>query len=111
MTDWSRSYPLDAFTELPVDPGAPAGPTLAVPANIPAHVDLDYLSNNLLPYTRQLIEVGDDPAAPRGSVDATYRSRSEAVYRVACDLAEAGCTPETVTSILLDSAYGISESV
>lgn len=109
LTDWSRSYPLDAFTEHAIAPWTLGSP--AEPADIPAHVELQDLPANLLPITRQLIEAGDDPTAPLGSAQARYPSRSEVVYRVACDLIEAGCGPETVASILLDPAYPISASV
>jgi hypothetical protein len=79
--------------------------------DVPDHVDLSNFANTLLPATLAIIKLGDDPDAPRGSKDARFPSRSEAVYRVACDLANAGLKQEEIASVLLDPAHGISESI
>src|SRR5690606_18483328 len=61
--------------------------------------------------TRALIELGDDPERPRDKPDARFRSRSEAVYRVACDLGRAGCSEQVIAGVLINPALGIARSV
>jgi hypothetical protein len=108
--DWSRLYALGDF---PLEEGpGPAGPKGAV-ANAPAvrPVDLEALPASVSSTTRRLIELGDDPEHPRESEAPRYRSRSEVVYRVACDLARANCSEELVAGILINPAHGVAQSV
>ena len=106
-TDWSRLYSLDDF-----DDPTPAAPTQALHAEraiVP--IGLDQLPQAVSPETRQLMESGDDPSKPIGTKDAHFPSRSEAVWRVACDLARAGCAQDQIAGVLLNPVHGISQSV
>lgn len=109
LTDWSREYPLDTFPEGPTSPDATPAAGVAVAA-IP-EVDLETLPSLVHEPTKVLILVGDDPEKPIGSPSARYRSRSEVVYRVACDLVRAECPDEVIAGILLDPRFGISASM
>ena len=107
-TDWSRSYSLDRF---------PQANTQAVEVNSnPANksikpVDLDAISVPISQATRNLIVDGDNLERPIGSKNAKYPSRSEAVYRVTCDLVRARVPDAEITGILVNSKYGISASI
>lgn len=108
--DASLSYSLD---ELPQGerPG-PAGPKGAVASAVAVSpVDVDDLPPAVNSLTRTLIELGDDPERPRESEAPRYRSRSEAMFRVACDLARAGCPENMIAGVLINPAFGISQSV
>jgi hypothetical protein len=106
-TDWSRLYSLSDFED--PTPAAPASALHVQPVVIP--VGLDQLPRAVSPETRQLIELGDDLSNPIGTRDAHFPSRSEAVWRVACDLARADCAENQIAGALLNSAHGISRSV
>jgi len=106
--DWKRLYNAEDF--LPFDPG-PGDPGAAlVPVNL-MPVDRDDLPKNILPPTLSLIENGDDFERPRGRPNPRYKSRSESVYRAACDLARLDCSAELIAGVLLNSEFRISESV
>ena len=108
--DWSLTYSLDDFPQ--GDEPEPTWPKGAVAKDIPVvPVDMDALPPSVLPVTRTLIEVGDDPERPRDKPGARFRSRSEAVFRVACDLARAGCPVDIIAGVLINPAFGISRSV
>jgi hypothetical protein len=107
LTDWTRSYPLSHLEDI-------AGKLAAhhiVEASAVAPIGLDQLPPIVPPATIKLIQRGDDPDRPIGTVRPRYRSRSEAVFRVACDLARAGCSGETIAGILINRAHGISSSI
>lgn len=108
--DWSRVYSLDDF---PSDDGPePTGPKGAVAQNLPVvPIGLDALPSSILPLTRTVIEFGDDPERPFESDASHFRSRSEAVFRVACDLARAGCAEDIIAGVLVNPAFGISRSI
>lgn len=108
--DWSRVYSLDDF---PRDDGPePSGPKGAVARETPVvAVDLDTLPPSVMPLTRTVIEFGDDPERPFDSDAPHFRSRSEAVFRVACDLARAGCAEDIIAGVLVNPALGISRSI
>ena len=108
--DWSLSYSLDDFP-LGGGPG-PGGPKGAVAQDQPIiPVELDALPRAVSQFTRVLIEFGDDPERPRDKPGGRFRSRSEAVYRVACDLARGGCAVDSIAGILINPAFGIARSV
>ncbi|RUU88911.1 hypothetical protein EOB59_20660 [Mesorhizobium sp. M7A.F.Ca.MR.176.00.0.0] len=108
--DWSLRYSLDEFAQS--DEPTPTGPNGAVVQDPPVVlVGLDELPLSVLPVTRTLIELGDDPERPRDGAAPRFRSRSEAVYRVACDLARAGCPVGIIAGVLINQAFGISRSV
>jgi predicted P-loop ATPase len=104
----SRKYSLDEF---PTNP-PPAGPKGAV-AMAPklSIVELEQLPVIVEGDTRSLIEHGDDIAAPRGGPHARFPSRSEAVFRVCCELLRAGLPKEDVAGIILNPRYKISVSL
>lgn len=108
--DWSVSYSLDDF---PQDSGLESAgsnePIVQDLQTVP--VGLDELPQSVSPFTRTLIELGDDPEQPRGSNASHFRSRSEAVFRVACDLARAGCSEAVIAGVLVNPAFGISFSI
>lgn len=109
--DWSLLYSLD---DLPQgEESSPAGrPTSAIVLDTPiVPVSLGELPLSVLPVTRTLIEVGDDPERPRDKAGARFRSRSEAVFRVACDLARAGCPVHIIAGVLTNPTFGIARSV
>jgi hypothetical protein len=106
-TDWSRLYSLSDFEDS--TPAAPALALQAPPLIVP--VGLSQLPRAVSAETRQLIELGDDLSNPIGTRDAHFPSRSEVVWRVACDLARAGCAEDQIAGVLLNSAHGISRSV
>jgi hypothetical protein len=106
-TDWSRLYSLSDFED--PTPAAPAAALHAAPAIIP--IGLDQLPQVVSPETRQLIESGDDLSSPLDTKNAHFPSRSEAVWRVACDLARAGSTQDQIAGVLLNPMHGISQSI
>lgn len=108
--DWSLTYSLD---DLPQGEGPePAGPkgTVAQDDSV-VPIGLDALPPAVPLFTRTLIELGDDPERPRDKPGARFRSRSEAVFRVSCDLARAGCPVDVVAGVLINPAFGIARSV
>lgn len=108
--DWSLTYSLD---DLPQGEGPePAGPKGAVAQDPPViPVGMDALPPAVPPFTRTLIEFGDDPERPRDKPSARFRSRSEAVFRVACDLARTGLPVDIIAGVLINPAFGIAQSV
>lgn len=105
--DWSLTYSLD---DLPQGEGPePADPKGSVVALFP--VNLDVLPQSVDAFTRALIEKGDDPERPLSGANPRFRSRSEAVFRVACDLARAGCSEAVIASVLINPAFGIARSI
>jgi hypothetical protein len=106
--DWKRLYNAEDF--LPFDPGPSDAGTALVPVNL-VRVGRDHLPKKILPATLSLIESGDDPDRPRGRANPRHKSRSESVYRGACDLARIGCSAEVIAGVLLNPEFRISESV
>jgi hypothetical protein len=105
-----RRYILDDFPQ--GDGAEPAGRKGTIAQDVPVvPVDMDTLPLSVLSTTRMLIELGDDPERPRDKPGARYRSRSEAVHRVGCDLARAGCSEATIAGVLINPAFGIARSV
>lgn len=107
-TDWSRRYDLDDFNEL--EGSVSFTGTIVSPASI-VPFPLDDLPASVSEMTRGLIRDGDDISRPLGSVNAHFSSRSEVVFRVACDLARSDCSIEVIAGILLNPEHGVSASV
>ncbi len=108
--DWSLTYSLDDLPQ--TDKPGPAESKGAVEQDQPViPIDMDALPLSMLPVTRTLIELGDDPERPRDKPGARFRSRSEAVYRVACDLGRAGCPVHIIAGVFINPAFGIARSV
>ena len=110
-TDWSSTYSLEelAAALLPRTGGTPTDGAV-VPA-VPPPSMLGQLPNNISDYTKKLMADGDDRERPIGSAEARYKSRSEALFRVTCDLVRAGWAKEQIAEVLLDPSNGISTSV
>src|SRR5690606_21639174 len=108
--DLNRKYELDDFPQDDKrEPHGPYGAIAALPLVVP--VGMEALPLSVLPVTRTLLELGDDPECPRDKPGARFRSRSEAVFRVACDLARAGCPVDVIAGVLINPAFGIARSV
>jgi len=107
LTDWDRVYPIGIFTEQPSELDL----TPLRLAKIPADIELETLPAAVTDFTRTLIQSGDDPELPRDTPQARYRSRSEVVFRVVCDLVRAKVPNETIAAILLSKRFGISASI
>ena len=105
--DWSRIYPLKAFTPAArvQSPGAGGGPEVKISGNLPS-VDLDDLPKGVTDRVKALIVNGDDPDDP-----TRYGSRSEALWGVLCELVRAGCSDDQIAAVILDPDYKISGHV
>lgn len=112
MTDWSRSYEPDQFgrdasSNVPSKTaqegvaGATASAKLEA-RDLPAALD-DRIA--------AVARLGDDPERPRGSKNARYPSRSEAVFAVACALARMGKNASEIAGVLINPALGISGAI
>ncbi|HSI40007.1 MAG TPA: VapE domain-containing protein [Xanthobacteraceae bacterium] len=110
--NWEVTYaPEDFAAFLDAAPVAASPAPAAISEDQVVPVGLDDLPTSLPAYVRALIEHGDDPERPRGSANARYRSRSEAVYSVICALAKAGCSAQMIAGVLINPAYPISASI
>ncbi len=105
-TDYSRRYSIEevenALGEDP-SPSTPSGADRALTAPPPLQT-VETLDVSISDQTAALIRDGDNP-------DAGYKSRSEVVFRVACDLARAGASDDIIAGILLNPVNSISVSV
>ncbi|HVI30172.1 VapE domain-containing protein [Hansschlegelia sp.] len=111
--DWSRTYGLGDF---PDDGPKPAGPKGAIaetpsPPEAVEAVALSQLPVAISEETRAIVDSGDDLDRPIGTDGARFRSRSEAVFHVACALVRAGCSDEFIAGVLVNPQLGISASV
>jgi hypothetical protein len=105
-----RKYALDDFPQGEgLEPGGPKGTIAQDQPVVP--LNMDALPLAVLPVTRTLIVLGDDPERPRDGEAPRFRSRSEVVYRVACDLARAGCSEAQIAGVLINPSFGIARSV
>lgn len=108
----SSKYTLDEFPQGgTADPAGPKDTRLTESPLDVVPINLEALPPSVLPVTRTLIELGDDPERPRDKPGARFRSRSEAVFRVACELARAGCVIDVIAGVLINPAFAISSSV
>jgi predicted P-loop ATPase len=108
LTDWSRTVRLEEIPQA-AEHTSSTGKNhsdVAVPL-----VSISELPSSVLPPLIKLIESGDDPENPRGTEKQKYPSRSEAVYAAITALVRVGCSDETIAGILINPAYGISESI
>jgi hypothetical protein len=107
-TDWLRTYSIDEFSEAEPQTKKALGQLSAVDVPI---ISIDDLPPAVSDITKAFIREGDDLDNPRGSDDAHFKSRSEAVFRVICDLVRAGCTNEVIAGVMLNPDHGISVSI
>lgn len=77
-----------------------------LPATLPVITDLDQLGPNVSDRIRALIVVGHDPTDPK-----KYKSRSEPVWAVVCELVRAGVSDDLIAAVLLDKSFGISAHI
>lgn len=111
LTDWSRAYSIDQFGAAEDRQRSVSSVATSAPLGPIKPVDLASLPTSIAANTRTLIFDGDDPEAPIGTPNARYKSRSEPLFRVCCDLARAGVTDEVAVAILINPEFGISTSV
>lgn len=105
LTDYARVYNPDDFD---------AGRSVTSEALKITDFELKPVDIGGLPvndFVKELIRNGDDVEHPIGSPNARYPSRSEAVFRVVCDLLRAGCADQVIASVLMDASLGISQSI
>lgn len=108
FTDWDRKYTLNDFDGL----SQTRNPKFAqMPSGDVRPTFLEDIARPLSSVSRQLIELGDDPENPIQSSKSRFKSRSEAVWCVACDLTRSGYTIVEIAGVLINSAYGISKSI
>ena len=62
-------------------------------------------------HIQDLIRFGDHVERPLGTAGATYPSRSEVVFRVACEIARAGGDENLIIGVLTNPENGVSASV
>ena len=55
---------------------------------------------------KAIIVTGGDPVEP-----GKYRSQSEALWAVCCELVRAGCTDDQIAGVLLDKNFGVSTHI
>lgn len=106
--DWSRVYPLSAFTPAPrvqarTSGAAASGPRVSLSGNLPKLASLDDLPESVSARTKMLIVQGDDPDDP-----TRYPSRSEVCFAVCCEMVRAGCSDDQIAAVILDRDYGVS---
>jgi hypothetical protein len=107
-TDWSLRYEVDDFNEIATQ--LKLTKTALVPTEI-IPLRLERLPKNVSVEVRDLILNGDDLTRPISSPNAHFKSRSEAVFKVSCELARAKCKIDEIAGILINPDYGISCSV
>lgn len=114
LSEPERTYSIEQFKTLPSPPW-PSSPTSAAAPNRPTDDDimpesiesLDKLDAfDVSAKTKAIIEQGQDPAKP-----ARFPSRSQALFFVCCDLVRCGVPDSVILGILLDTRFGVSESV
>jgi hypothetical protein len=108
LTDFTRRYSIDELEGvLPAaDPDEPP-PGASPPAVVtrPVEYDAEGLPVAISEETRAIILTG-------GHIGSEgYKSRSEAVFRVLCDLARIGLEPATMVPIITNPGFGISASI
>jgi len=102
-----RAYALDDF---PKADSAVANSNRSAPDNIPI-VDFDDIEVAISVDVRDVTAQGDDQTRPIGGNDARFRSRSDAVWFVAVQLALRGVDATAIAGLLLNPKLAISESI
>lgn len=105
------AYDLSEFKKASIPaPGAtprpkakPVVPKNADTALAPRQVDIDKLPKSVPDWVRVLIVKGDE--------EGKYKSRSDAVWAVLCQLVRAGVDDDTMLSILMDRDFKISDHI
>jgi len=113
--DTKISYPISQFTaaqkvQSSASAGFSGGRSDLTPkvdtANVRRIEDLSELGENVKDWVKVLIAQGRDPDEPH-----RFKSRSEALFCVCCELVRAGINDETIFSIITDKDFGVAESV
>lgn len=111
LTDFSRAIAVEDFERGLAQLGV-TGAAKGKADNLPIILlSADDIPVDLPPFVVNLIRHGDDLAHPIGGQGSTYRSRSEVVFRVACELAKAEADERTIVGVLTNPANGISASI
>lgn len=110
LWEHDRVYDLSQFTPAPLLQGADDSginnDTVQVSGNIVRLASLDELPAQVSPACKVAINLGKDPDEPD-----KYPSRSEWLFFVCCSLVRAGCSDDTIYSVITDPDFKISESV
>jgi hypothetical protein len=109
LTNWSRTYEITDFEGLLDDDKAAQEDVDQLPDAKQAAQKVDYDGDGvpvgLSSETKQLILTG-------GTIgEGGYKSRSEALFRVVCDMARAGMPQEAIVDTIANPNFGISASV
>ena len=103
-------YPLTRFTKAPQvavkRDGFSQGKTVKISENV-ERLQLDDLPRTVPDKCKRVISMGEDEAEGEDS----FKSRSEALWYVVCELVRNDCTDDQIYSIITDPDWGISESV
>ena len=108
LTDFGRRYSMDELEATLLPSGSDEPPPGACPPVIaaqPIEYDADGLPSAISDETRAIIFTGGQ-IGPEG-----YKSRSEAVFRVLCDMARIGLEPSAMVPIMTNPGFGISASI
>jgi len=113
--DTKISYPINQFTaaqkvQSSTSSGFSGGRSELTPkvdtANVRRIEDLSELGDDVKDWVKILIAQGKDPDEPN-----RFKSRSETLFCVVCELVRAGIDDERIFSIITDKDFGIAESV
>lgn len=109
LVEWDedRAYDLSEFSPATESPGTSGGtsPLVRISDSLQP-VALDDLPDDVRQACRIVIVQGRLPDDP-----TKWESRSEALFWVCCELVRAGCSDDTIYSIITNPAHGISDSV
>ena len=110
LTDPSRTYDLSDFGTYKGEDKPNPSPIATRQTSSKSLQKVD-IREGLPARVERLIVVGDDEEKPRGTPHARYKSRSEAVFAVLVMLLRFGYSIEDAAGIIMNDAYGISESI
>lgn len=104
------AYPLKAFTPAArvqtKDSGLGSNTRIKISGNLPRLGSVDELPEEVTQRTKMLIVQGADP-----DDQTKYKSRSEVLFAVCCELVRAGCSDDTIAAVIMDPDFLISASV
>lgn len=86
--------------------GGVTAPAVVVSENVRRLASLSELGATVSDYTKMVINQGGDPENP-----GKWKSRSDTVWYVACELVRCGISDDVIFSILTDRGFGISAHI